>query len=521
MQKRSRTTYSMMNMGVGFAGYFLNTIMGFVCRMVFVRCLPAEYLGINGLFGNILSMLSLAELGIGTAIVFALYKPIAENDEEKIASLMKFYGVAYRFIGIVVIIAGLALLPFLSFIIGDTPQIKENIYIIYVIYLFNTALTYFFSYRASLLVAAQRNYVQLGISYLVTTIQSILQIGALLLFKEYMAYLLIQTAGTFAFNIIISRKAVHDYPYIIKKDISPLPREEKKSLFKNVKALTVSKVSELLVYGTDNIIITYFQGLVTVGAASNYTLLSGVVSTLTNQIFNSLVASVGNLNAIENKERQYKFFKILQLANFVIFSWAAIGICFVSSDLVELFFGPSFVLDKSIPFVLALNYYLVTMQSAANTYRSTLGLFKYGQYILIFTAAINLGLSIWLGQIWGLFGIYIATAIARILTNTWYIPYAVFKHGLNRKPSEYFILYFKYFVVISIEAAICYFVCNIMHFHIVLNVVLKLLLCTTVPLGMSWICFGRKEEYKYLLNKAKGFGATALGKLKRKKSDEN
>lgn len=516
MQKRSRTTYSMMNMGVGFAGYFLNTIMGFVCRMVFVRCLPAEYLGINGLFGNILSMLSLAELGIGTAIVYALYKPLAENDEDKIASLMRFYGKAYRIIGLVVAGAGLALLPFLSFIIGDVPQIKENIYVIYAVYLFNTALTYFFSYRASLLVAAQRNYIQLGISYIVTTLQSLVQIAVLLLFKEYMLYLAIQTIGTIAFNIIISQKAAHDYPYIKGKNTPPLPQEEKKSLFKNVKALTVSKVSELLVYGTDNIIITYFQGLVTVGAASNYTMLSGIVSTLTNQIFNSLVASVGNLNAIESKERQYKFFRILQLANFIIFSWAAIGIWFVSSDLVELFFGPSFVLEASIPFVLALNFYVVTMQTAANTYRSTMGLFKYGQYILIFTAAINLGLSIWLGKIWGLFGIYIATAIARILTNNWYIPYAVFKHGLKRNPLDYFVSYFKYFLVTAIDAGICYLVCGFMHFHIVINVILKLTLCTVVPLGMSTLCFGRSEEYKYLFEKAKGFASGTVAKLKRK-----
>ena len=516
MKKRSRTTYSMMNMGVGFAGYFLNTIMGFICRMVFVRCLPAEYLGINGLFSNILSMLSLAELGIGTAIVFALYKPIAEDDEDKIASLMKFYGGAYRIIGLVVAVAGLALLPFLSFIIGDAPQIKENIYVIYIVYLFNTVLTYFFSYRASLLVAAQRNYVQLGISYVVTTLQSVVQIVALLLFKDYMIYLAIQTIGTLAFNIIVSRKAAKDYPYIKNKNIKPLDQDEKKSLFKNVKALTVSKVSELLVYGTDNIIITYFQGLVTVGAASNYTMLSGIVSTLTNQIFNSLVASVGNLNAIESKDRQYKFFRILQLANFIIFSWAAIGIWFVSSDLVELFFGATFVLDDSIPFVLALNFYIVTMQTAANTYRTTMGLFKYGQYILIFTAAINLGLSIWLGQIWGLFGIYIATAIARILTNSWYIPYAVFKHGLSRKPKEYFVQYFKYLAVVAVEAGICWVVCHFMFFPIFVNVILKLLLCTIVPLGMSAICFGRSEEYKYLLEKAKGFAFGVMARFRKK-----
>ena len=155
MSKRSRTEYSLINIMVGMGGYFFNTILGFICRMVFVKCLPAEYLGINGLFTNILSMLSLAELGIGTAIVYALYKPLAENNEEKIASLMQFYGKAYRVIGCVVGVVGLALLPFLHSLIGETPGIKENIYLIYAVYLFNTCLTYFFSYRASLLTAAK------------------------------------------------------------------------------------------------------------------------------------------------------------------------------------------------------------------------------------------------------------------------------------------------------------------------------------------------------------------------------
>ena len=227
MKKRSRTTYSLMNIGTGMVGYFLNTVIGFVCRMVFVRCLATEYLGINGLFSNVLSMLSLAELGIGAAIVYALYKPLAENDEEKIASLMQFYCKAYRIIGIVVAAAGLLLLPFLHVIIGETPQIKENIYVIYLLYLFNTTLTYFFSYRASLLTAAQRNYVQLGISYIASILQSILQIVVLLLFKEYMLYLVIQTLGIFAYNIAVSKKAVHDYPYIKNsRKAIPLPKED-------------------------------------------------------------------------------------------------------------------------------------------------------------------------------------------------------------------------------------------------------------------------------------------------------
>ena len=171
MKDRSRTEYSLLNIFVGLGGYFLNTVLGFVCRIVFVRCLSADYLGVSGLFVNILTMLSLAELGIGSAIVYALYKPLAEHDEEKIASLVKLYGTAYRTIGILIMAVGLIMMPFLGAIIKEQPNIRESIYLLYIINLFNTASTYFFSYRSSLLCAAQQNYIVAGLNYIITILQ--------------------------------------------------------------------------------------------------------------------------------------------------------------------------------------------------------------------------------------------------------------------------------------------------------------------------------------------------------------
>ena len=198
MQHRSRTEYSILNILTGVGGYFINTILGFLCRIVFVQCLSADYLGVNGLFTNILAMLSLAELGVGNAIVFALYKPLAENDEEKIASLMKLYSKAYRTIGLVIFVVGLSLMPFIDVIVKEQPNISESIYLLYLINLFNTSSSYFFSYRSSLLIAAQRNYIVGGISYAITILQSILQIIFLVVFRNYFGYLLIQTVGTFS-----------------------------------------------------------------------------------------------------------------------------------------------------------------------------------------------------------------------------------------------------------------------------------------------------------------------------------
>ena len=147
MQNRSRTEYSVLNILTGIGGYIINSIMGFVCRMVFVKCLSADYLGVNGLFSNIITMLSLAELGVSTAIGYALYKPMADNNEEKLASLMAFYSKAYRAIGTAIFALGVLLMPFLHVIIQEQPNIKESIYLLYLINLFSTASTYFFSYR--------------------------------------------------------------------------------------------------------------------------------------------------------------------------------------------------------------------------------------------------------------------------------------------------------------------------------------------------------------------------------------
>ena len=191
MKERSRTEYSLINILTGFVGYGINTVLGFICRIVFVRCLSADYLGVSGLFSNILTMLSLAELGISSAIIYALYKPIAEKNEKRITSLMHFYAKAYRIIGTVVAIVGLIMLPFLDVIIREPPAIKENIYLIYLMYLANTVISYFFSYRGSLLTAMQRNYIVIGYNYIITIVQSVVQMIFLLVTHELYRWLVV------------------------------------------------------------------------------------------------------------------------------------------------------------------------------------------------------------------------------------------------------------------------------------------------------------------------------------------
>lgn len=515
MRDKSRTEYAILNILTGIGGYIFNTVLGFVCRMVFVRCLAQEYLGISGLFTNILSMLSLAELGIGSAIVYALYKPLAENDEEKIASLVDFYRKAYMIIGIFIGVLGLLLMPFIKSIVG-TYTFKENIYVIYLMYLFSSVVSYFFSYRSSLLQAAQKQYIVSGVNYLITTLQSVIQIIFLIITKEYIYYLIIQIIGVVINNLVVSYIAVKEYPYIKKKDIKKISKKEIKSISKNVWYLLTNKLSSLLLSSTDNIITSYFQGIITVGMASNYTLLSTTLSGLLGQFFNGLTGSVGNYNVLNNSEETKKLFYCFNFANFWIYGYACIGFLFVSNDIITLCFGKEYLLPISIPIILTINFFIIGMMNSVWIFKSALGQFKYGRYIVLLTGILNIVLSIVLGKYMGLFGIYLATVISRLLTNAWYEPYALFKYSLKSNPKEYFSRCIQYVFVFFIVVVINYIVYVQIDFSVVINLVLHIISCTIITNFIFYILFKNKEEFQFFKNKA----LQILDILKRKRTEK-
>ncbi len=513
MQNRSRTEYSVINILTGIGGYFLNTILGFVCRMVFVQCLSADYLGVNGLFTNIITMLSLTELGIGSAIGYALYKPLAQNDEEKIASLMQLYGKAYRIIGIVISVIGLMVMPFIDLIIREQPNISESLYLLYVLNLFNTVSTYFWGYRTTLLTAAQKNYIVATISYVISVVQSIIQMIFLLLFRNYLGYLLIQTAGNFLYKILVSYFAEKHYPCIKKKDIQPLPKDEQRVIFANVRDLMIYKLASLLVNSTDNILITFFSGLATTGIASNYTLLVNTLNSLLGQVFNGLTASIGNHNASESVEKRYQMFSFLNMMNFWIFGWAGLGILFCSSDLVQLCFGEEYVLGMEIPFVMALNFFTVGMMNAVWTYKHTLGLFHYGRFMQIFTGILNIVFSVILGTHWGVFGILAATVAARACTSLWYDPMAVYIHGFGKSPWGYLIKYAKYLLVLLLAAMLCQLSFTLVEGTHLVKTLLKIVLCSVVTNAVFVVVFFRTSEFQML----KHFIGQICGRILRRK----
>lgn len=301
-----RIKNSLKNIYSGLVGQILLLITNFVTRTVFIKLLGSTYLGVSGLFSNILSLLSLAELGVGQAIMFSLYKPIAENDTEKIHALMSIYKKVYRYVFLFVLVVGLALAPFLRYIINDFDKIP-NITIIYVMYVFYSASSYLFAYKTTLLTATQKNYIVNRTTYVFSLIMMTVQVVVLFLFRNFIVYLLVQIVITISQNIYTAHKATTLYPGLKSKKVIPLEKTEKQSLVKNVKALMIYKIGTLALNSTDNILISSFVGIVKVGIYSNYTLICTSVTSFLSTIFGNLTASIGNLNAVETKKKRLKY----------------------------------------------------------------------------------------------------------------------------------------------------------------------------------------------------------------------
>lgn len=498
MKSKSRMKNSIRNIVTGVGGNAIHLILGFVSRTIFIRCLATEYLGINGLFTNILSILSLAELGVGNAIIYALYKPIADDDKTHIKVLMNFYKNIYRIIGLFIAIVGLCLLPFINIIISDAPNVKESLYVIYLFYLFNTVITYFYSYKSSIIIADQQNYIVSIIQYGCYIFQSIIQIVVLLLTKNFIFYLVIQSIFTFFNNFLISKMADKLYPFLKDKRVGTLQKREKKSLIKNIKALMIIKISGVLVNNTDNIIISYFSGLVSIGLVSNYNLLINTINSALTQVFNGLTGSVGNLNAQESIKKKKEVFEAMNLMNFWIFGLASIGIILVSNDIIRVWLGEKYVLSIDIIIALTLNFYMLGVQNSVNTFKNTMGLFVYGKYILLFTAGINLVLSFILGEVWGLFGIFIATAISRLLTNVWYHPLILYKYGFRSSFIRYVSRYVLYILILMVSIGVTGFLCSKILFAPIYTLILKVFICLVVPNIIFTICFYKTKEFIYI-----------------------
>ena len=314
MKQKSRTEYSVMNTTVAFIAQVTAILMGFFTRVVFTRTLSEGYVGINGLFTDILNILSLSELGVGTAITYALYGPIARNDIKKQQLLMRMFRTFYRMTAGFVLVAGLCLIPFLDILMKDRPDV-DHLIVIYILYLTNSVVSYLLIYKKTLVDAHQMNYITVMYHNGFLVLQDICQIVVLLLTGNFILFLIVAVVCTISGNICMSRKADRLFPYLKEPCKDKLPQNERRDIFQNVKAMLMHKIGNVVVNNTDNLLISSFVGVVTAGIYSNYFLIIGSVRQVLDQAMLGVTASVGNLGVTEDKEKGIRTVKIGGIGN--------------------------------------------------------------------------------------------------------------------------------------------------------------------------------------------------------------
>lgn len=500
MAEKSRTEYSARNAAVAICSRILAILGGFVSRVVFAHTLSQEY-GINGLFNDILNVLALSELGVGTAITFALYKPIAEGDIERQKSLMRMYRNFYRGIGLIVLALGLLLVPFLGYLFKEPPQV-EHLTMIYLMYLANSVLSYTFVYKRTLIDAHQLNYISVFYQTVSWFVQSALQIGVLLFTRNFVLYVSVMIVCTVVHNLCISAKAERMYPYLRDREVPRLPEEERKEIFRNIRAMFMHKTSTVIVNSTDNLLLSALVGIQSVNCYTTYYLVIGSVRQILNQMFNGITASVGNLGVESDTGRVRRIFEAAFFLDQWVFGMAAVCLYQVLNPFVELFFGSKFVFPAHITLVLCLNFYLTGMRQATLVFRDSLGVFWYDRYKSLVEAAVNLVVSLALGSWMGTIGVFIGTTVSIVTTSLWVEPYMLYKHKLKCSVKKYFLRYALYGLV---TFAILYFtdyVCSRIIGNLFAVCALRLVCCLIITNLVYLLLYYRTEEFRLLAGKA-------------------
>ncbi|MDT4762160.1 polysaccharide biosynthesis C-terminal domain-containing protein [Sphaerochaeta sp. PS] len=494
----SRISNSVKNFKFGTVGYFISYLGNFVTRKIFVMYLTVEYLGLNGLFSNILSLLSFAELGIGTAICFSLYKPLAFNEIDKIQALMQLFRKAYTTIGLLILGIGLSLIPLLPSILGEVPEIP-HINFIYSLFVINSGISYFLGYKRTLLIADQKKYLDTTYYYGFQVVKYVLQVIVLVFTNNYILFLSVMLFTTVVENLVISQKANKIYPFLLEKGKKTLDRDEKLKIQKNVFALIFHKLGSVVISGTDNILMVKFVNLASAGINSNYVMITSALNSVLGIAYNSISASVGNLVVENQLQKSKSIFDELYFVSAWLVGFSSICLLILLNSFISLWLGTVYLFEPKIVFVIVINFYLYGMLRPVRTFHSSMGLFWYDRYKPVIESLINLGASIYLAQKIGLVGILIGTAISTITTCFWFEPYVLFRFGLKLPVREYFYKYILYTLVTIVIGWITYGIVNSVSIkNGYLDFLISMVLCAVVPNSIYLLTYYRSRDFGHV-----------------------
>ncbi len=495
-----RTKKVLLNILTGVFGKFSNIIFQFVSRTLFISLLGATYLGVYGLFSQVLSVLSLAELGIGNAIVFKLYKAIATNDTKRIQSLMNFYGKAYRIIGAFILGAGLCFSPFIQLVAKSNTEIPD-LKMIYILYVISTASSYLFIFKSAYLVANQQEYIYTIIRTAFNLVQIAGQLVVLYITKSFIWYLVAQITIDLSKNVFVSIVCNRMYPFLRRVKGQSLEKKEIRSIFKDVKALVIVKTSEVMVNSTDNIIISAIVGIVESGIFTNYTTITMHITQMINTIIYAINASIGNYNAVESEENKYMMFRNISFVINWIFTATAICLFTLMNPFITLWIGEKWLFSLAIVFIICFNYFIAGTQNIVWTFRQTMGLFIHGKYKPLVSVGVNLIISIVLTSWFGIIGVLLGTLITHVFVDAWFDPWIVHKYGFKRSVKPYYAWYLRNIVILFLAGGVTYGVANIFDSNSIMAFIWKVACSLVIPSAIIYLLNRKQDEMEFMKEK--------------------
>lgn len=491
-----RTKKAGMNFITNLVMLVIGFLPAFFLRKVFLDSLGTDILGLSSLYSSILGLLSLAELGIYSAIIYALYKPFAEEDYEKVMGYIQYYTAFYRIVGIVILLAGLSMMPFLSiFIEGNVTISEARLY--FLLTLAGAVSSYFLTAKSSLLIVAQENY-RITITYTIfKVLTALLQMAALYLYESFYWFLIIQLLMNLLYFQVINSYIGKRFKWS-KSKAGTIDIQEKKELKKNIKALFIHKIGELTVFGTDNLLVSYFINLTAVGIYNSYQMVIAIAGNVISNAFGGITASVGNLLVQGDKEKIYAVHKRIFFFSFWIVSFLYISMSNTLRQFVLLWLGETQYLDTLTLNIILVNFYITLMRSSVEKFKEAGGLYRQDQYAAVLEAIVNLVCSMLLVQWMGLPGIFLGTLISNVTVVFWVKPRIVYKYIFKQKLRLYFWMYFKYCGVALIGLLVTYGITNRLQDTITLwAFLLNCLLNIVIINGLYLLVFRRNPEFLY------------------------
>lgn len=517
MAKIERTKNATRNIIFGVILKAYQIIVPFLMRTAMIYLMGVQYLGLNSLFTSILQVLNLAELGVGSAMIYSMYMPIAEDDNATICALMKLYKTYYRIIGLVIAVIGCALTPFIPKLIsGDVPD-NLNIYLLYLLNLGATVLSYWlYAYKNCILQAHQRVDIVSKVSLVTSTIQYALQLLVLWLFKDYYLYVIVLLATQALTNITTAMCADRIYPQFKPK--GQIATEEKKAINNRIKDLFTSKIGGIIYDSADTIVISSFLGLTALAIYQNYFYILNAITGLITVVFSACTAGIGNSIVVETKEKNYKD---LNKFTFII-CWGA-GFCAVCllclyQPFMELWVGKDLMLSSSAVICFVVYFFVRQLNSLFNTYKDASGMWHEDRFRPLVAALTNLALNLILVQFIGLYGILISTVLAIVCVGMPWLLHNLFTVIFEKK---YLVGYLKnllyYCFIILINCTITYFICTKVNAGLITTLVIRGAICVVLPNLIYLFAYYKRIEFTdslLLVNKmTKGKLRSVLTKL--------